>query len=812
MHVATSPHRAHRPAAFGLRLSLLVTGWTLISAPGCGPMAGDRDALPTLGATIVDGVPSDSDDDLLSSAGTDGEEMSISFEAKPAFCCNALSIGFQVVTSGNVPSGVTHEWDFGDQNTGQGSAPQHTYAYPADFTVILRSRFPNGARRTIERVLALSYNEAGATEVTVTPPPESPDDPGPEGPDGDDEQPGETEVFAVANFAPSAEPGDVVTLDGSLSEGTGAGPLAFEWKQILGIAVALDGAGAAVATFVAPETPSDSDEELRFRLTVRQDDSVATLDVVVTVHAVPAIPDADGDEETDPASDPDDGGDDEPDDPDDPDEPNGQNTLPTVSNQAIVIDELDWEPVTLTLLGSDADGDDLTFVIDSPPSHGTLGPIDNSPWDSASVTYFPEPEFMGSTAFTFKAGDGVGESDAATFIMFIVDGNLNPIVEDRFMLLLAEPSNDITLSAMDINGDDLTFSIVSGPEHGSIEITDNSPFDTAQATYTADPGYLGPDSFSFIASDDELDSATATVTFSRGKSFVPWIELNLPDTPASDLVDEEDGALPMQTIYDFGVMGLNLWGDVVDTAIITTLPAEAQGLYTNLMVDKPAGMKIVGGFKTFPFIPGAVPYNPQSYDFTDADAWVEIAARAETVTAITGVNIVVLENETTLFPYHTEGAPIDYGQLDAVLEPLVATGIEIWWFLPMVLPNSGTFPDREAETSQFVQAVVDAVPNSRFIAGYVSRPNWQDQTWRVENREDMIGLVGIENLLETLFVTRTGLLDDGGVIETKYKSAESIEEMVGLPIENLNVIYPGYKNWFLVAEDFVALQPPLFVP
>jgi len=64
--------------------------------------------------------------------------------------------------------------------------------------------------------------------------------------------------------------------------------------------------------------------------------------------------------------------------------------------------------VNLTLCASDDDGDTLTYEVVTAPAHGTLtgsGP---------DMTYVPDVYFSGSEAFTFKANDGLADSNIGT--------------------------------------------------------------------------------------------------------------------------------------------------------------------------------------------------------------------------------------------------------------------------------------------------------------------------------------------------------------------------------------------------------------
>jgi hypothetical protein len=64
----------------------------------------------------------------------------------------------------------------------------------------------------------------------------------------------------------------------------------------------------------------------------------------------------------------------------------------------------------------------------------------------------------------------------------------------------------ITLTATDVDGDPLTFTIVTPPAHGTLSGIAPS------VTYVPAANYNGPDSFTFKANDGSLDSNIATVS------------------------------------------------------------------------------------------------------------------------------------------------------------------------------------------------------------------------------------------------------------------------------------------------------------
>ncbi|HEX8169722.1 MAG TPA: Ig-like domain-containing protein [Thermoanaerobaculia bacterium] len=82
--------------------------------------------------------------------------------------------------------------------------------------------------------------------------------------------------------------------------------------------------------------------------------------------------------------------------------------------------------VTITLTGSDADGDALTFSIVSGPAHGSLSSLQSTGPTSATVVYTPAPNYNGVDSFTFRANDGNGGTDDAIATVTITPVNDAP--------------------------------------------------------------------------------------------------------------------------------------------------------------------------------------------------------------------------------------------------------------------------------------------------------------------------------------------------------------------------------------------------
>ena len=181
---------------------------------------------------------------------------------------------------------------------------------------------------------------------------------------------------------------------------------------------------------------------------------------------------------------------------------NAVNHAPVASNQSVTTDEDVAKLISLN--ATDVDGNTLNYSIVTPPSHGTLTGA------APNVTYTPSLYYNGSDSFTFKANDGTVDSNTATVSITITPVNHAPIAIDQSISTVEYAAKEITLSATDVDGNTLTFLVVTQPTHGSL--TGTAP----NVTYTPALFYHGPDSFTFSANDGTVDSNIATVSINVG--------------------------------------------------------------------------------------------------------------------------------------------------------------------------------------------------------------------------------------------------------------------------------------------------------
>lgn len=92
----------------------------------------------------------------------------------------------------------------------------------------------------------------------------------------------------------------------------------------------------------------------------------------------------------------------------------GPNHPPQASDDSLTTDQ--DTAANGTLKATDADGDALTFAIAQQASHGTTTITDAA---TGNYTYTPNSGYSGSDSFTFTAGDGIDDSNAATIAVTV---------------------------------------------------------------------------------------------------------------------------------------------------------------------------------------------------------------------------------------------------------------------------------------------------------------------------------------------------------------------------------------------------------
>jgi len=156
---------------------------------------------------------------------------------------------------------------------------------------------------------------------------------------------------------------------------------------------------------------------------------------------------------------------------------------------------------------SDADGDALTASPVTRPSNGAL--TLNA---DGSFEYTPDPDFNGADSFTYKANDGVADSNEATVTITVNPVNDAPVaVDDAYSTdegetLTVDPPG-VLANDSDPDGDPLTAILMESPSQGMVTFNPVGSF-----TYEPASSFTGTDTFTYVANDSQLNSNVATVT------------------------------------------------------------------------------------------------------------------------------------------------------------------------------------------------------------------------------------------------------------------------------------------------------------
>ena len=289
-----------------------------------------------------------------------------------------------------------------------------------------------------------------------------------------------------------------VPLDGTASFDSDGTIATFAWTQTVGTTVTLTGAATVTPSFTAPSVGS-SGETLTFSLIVTDNEGASsTADTVdINVADVP-LP----------------------------------NNPPVADPQSVSSDE--DSPLPITLTASDDDGNPLTFSVVASPSNGSLSGTE------PNLTYAPNSNFNGNDIFTFKANDGTGDSNIATVSITVNSINDVPVAGPQSVSTDEDTSLPIALTASDVDGDPLTFTVLSNPPNGSLSGT------VPNLTYTPNSGFDGNDSFTFFANDGTDDSNIATVSITVN----PINEIHLEDITAESNTKKNWKATVTLTVFD----------------------------------------------------------------------------------------------------------------------------------------------------------------------------------------------------------------------------------------------------------------------
>jgi YVTN family beta-propeller protein len=160
-----------------------------------------------------------------------------------------------------------------------------------------------------------------------------------------------------------------------------------------------------------------------------------------------------------------------------------------------------------------ADGAPVQARLVSNPANGTLALQPNG-----TFTYTPRAGFTGIDSFTYQATDPFGLPAIATATIVV---STPPVARDDAYSVVAGTVLDVSAPGVLANDADpdspsLQASVVTGPANGTLSLQPSGSF-----SYTPNGSYVGPDRFTYRATDETGLSSTATVAITVTAPPVP---------------------------------------------------------------------------------------------------------------------------------------------------------------------------------------------------------------------------------------------------------------------------------------------------
>ena len=267
----------------------------------------------------------------------------------------------------------------------------------------------------------------------------------------------------------------------------------------------------------------------------------------------------------------------------------GGNRAPTANAGALDANE-DGGPVDGSLSATDPDGDPLTYALVSGPAEGNVTVNADGSYSFDPGTGFQDLGVGQSrdVSFTYEANDGQGGASQNTVTVTVSGTNDGPQAAPGTLDAIEDDGPTAGfVSATDIDGDTLTYSLVTGPAEGDVTVN-------ADGTYSFDPGTDFQDlgvgqsrdvSFTYEANDGQggtsQNDVTVTVT---GTNDGPIAE-------AGTLNASEDGSTVNGSLSASDVDGDTLTYSLVSGPAEGSVTVNADGSYS---FDPGAGFQDLG--------------------------------------------------------------------------------------------------------------------------------------------------------------------------------------------------------------------------
>jgi hypothetical protein len=174
------------------------------------------------------------------------------------------------------------------------------------------------------------------------------------------------------------------------------------------------------------------------------------------------------------------------------------NDAPVADPQIIITPE--DTATNLVLTAWDAEDDSLSCRLLTAPADGTLS---GAP---PNIVFSPAADFNGTNVLEFVADDGQATSAPVVVTLVVTPVNDPPVAEAQAACLDEDTPTGITLRGADVDGDALSFFMVTPPTNGTL--TGVAP----SMVYIPATNFNGVDGFTFGVTDGRTNSSPAGVT------------------------------------------------------------------------------------------------------------------------------------------------------------------------------------------------------------------------------------------------------------------------------------------------------------
>ncbi|UCD00287.1 MAG: tandem-95 repeat protein [Phycisphaerales bacterium] len=272
-------------------------------------------------------------------------------------------------------------------------------------------------------------------------------------------------------------------------------------------------------------------------------------------------------------------------------------------------------PVGGNVLDNDFDpeGDPLTAALVDGPGHAA-SPDSFTLNEDGSYSYTPEAGYVGTDTFTYTATDGTNTTDPVTVTITMT--NTLPLAEGEAPTthMNTPVAGTILDNISDADGDPLTTALVIDVEHGTLTLNPDGTY-----TYEPEAGYVGSDSFTFSATDGQIDAEPV-------EAIVTIAMTNTPPIAGNDAAETTQG---VAVIINVLANDSDPDGDPLTAALVG-------GPASGTLTQSPDG--------TFTYTPAQGFVGQDSFTYSPSDGQVGAEPILATVSITVGSTLVPLSS------------------------------------------------------------------------------------------------------------------------------------------------------------------------